>query len=253
MKMTHKSFDPTRFLTTAGLILAGVVFFAITAALSNRVEPFQSEITPAPSMRLPTVDGLILPEMPANATQVDYGWQAYRLVCSACHAYDGSGLTGEWLSFWAPEDQNCWQSKCHALSHPPDGFVLPHYVPAIVGPGELDVYKTAQGLHDYIKKAMPWQDPGYLTDNEYWNITAYLIQANGFTLPKEPLSADTGADYLIGMESTPTAPAPTATITLTAAEASSQPGRALKVVGIILASSAVLGGVYVFWITRRKS
>ncbi len=144
------------------------------------------------------VGGLVYKDMPPGASQVDYGKEAYRLVCAACHAYDGKGLTSDWVATWAPQHQNCWQSKCHSASHPPDGFVMPTYVPEIMGEGALSGFATAKELHDYLAKAMPYQDPGYMTAEEYWNLTAYLLSANKIDPGKEPLNGGNAARVKIG-------------------------------------------------------
>jgi len=249
--MLYHSSKPFRLISLIGITLAGVALFLLTAALAYQVEPMQAEETPAPGMQGQGGGGLILPELPADAGQADYGEAAYRLVCSACHAYDGTGLTAEWISTWDPLDQNCWQSKCHALNHPQDGFDLPHYVPPIVGPNELSPYKTAQDLYTYLKATMPYQDPGYLTDEEYWQITAYLIKANGFPLPDEQLSPDTAAAYVI--QTDPTQPAPTQVAPTLAPTADVQsPSSQLNTAWIIPAIVFVAAGIYVFWKVRQK-
>jgi len=48
----------------------------------------------APAMP-PTPESWITVDLPEDATQLQYGAEVYRLVCSACHAYDGTGLTDE--------------------------------------------------------------------------------------------------------------------------------------------------------------
>lgn len=235
-------------LVTAGIILAALLLLLETLLVS--AQPPSQAPTPTTAPAMIKTPGLILPELPSDASQVDYGWQAYRLVCSACHAYDGKGLTADWISTWDPADQNCWRSKCHSANHPPDGFELPHYVPEIVGPGELDRFGTAQDLFNYISTAMPWQDPGYLTDKEYWDISAYLVKANGFTLPAEPLSEGNASSLLLGKSQASVAsPAPAAS--QPPAEASA-PASLIKLVAAILAGSAVLAGLYAFFILRRK-
>jgi mono/diheme cytochrome c family protein len=126
---------------------------------------------------MPAQKSWILVDLPPDATQLQYGAEVWRLVCSACHAYDGQGLTDEWRATWAPADQNCWQSKCHGPNHPPDGFVLP-IAPAVVGEAALAPFATASDLHTYIERAMPWQDPGTLTDKDSWAVTAYVVKLN---------------------------------------------------------------------------
>ena len=64
----------------------------------------------------------------------------------------------------------------HASRH---GRTLP---PAIIGAGRLAHHQTAAGLYEYIRSRMPWQAPGILSDEAYWQLTAYLVEANGITL-----------------------------------------------------------------------
>ena len=104
-------------------------------------------------------------------------------MCSACHAHSGEGLTDAWRATWDPEDQNCWQSKCHAANHPPDGFELP-IAPAVVGRQALAPFQTATDLHDYIQARMPWQEPNSLTEEEGWAVTAYVIKLNRMNPPE---------------------------------------------------------------------
>lgn len=135
---------------------------------------------PTPTLTpTPEASWLILPEMPETATQADFGAEIYRLVCRDCHGDKGQGLTDEWRATWAPKDQNCWQSKCHAANHPINGFDLPRYVPAIIGPTALARFDTPVEIHEYILVNMPWHNPGSLTNEEYWQLTAFLVRENG--------------------------------------------------------------------------
>lgn len=143
---------------------------------------------------------------PPFDAQLAHGENVYRLVCSACHAYNGEGLTAAWLRTWAPPDQNCWKSKCHAANHPPDGFVLPHYVPAIAGRGTLEQMRTAQDLFTFIHTAMPYQDPGYLSVQDYWDITAHILVLNNVPLGPEPVGPTNAALIALHPSSVPAAP-----------------------------------------------
>lgn len=117
--------------------------------------------------------------LPEYASQLERGAEIYRLVCSACHAYDGTGLTDEWRATWTEDAQNCWQSKCHGENHPPDGFFLPHS-PAVVGPIIPALFDTAYDLYQYNQYYMPWQNPNSLTEDEAWAVTAYVLELNQF-------------------------------------------------------------------------
>jgi mono/diheme cytochrome c family protein len=163
----------------AGLIALGGLWTA-SASAQNVTGAAGPQATP------PTLD-----------TQLANGENVYRLVCSACHAYNGEGLTAAWLRTWAPPDQNCWQSKCHAANHPPDGFVLPHYVPAIAGRGTLEAMRTAQDLFAFIHTAMPFQDPGYLSQQDYWDITAHILVLNHVPVGPDPVGQANAASIAL--------------------------------------------------------
>jgi len=115
-------------------------------------------------------------------TQLDQGALTFWGVCMACHGNHGQGLTDEWRELAFGEDKDCWTSKCHASNHPPQGFEFPHTVPALVGGGKLGRFTSAQQLYDYIYAMMPWWNPGSLTPEKAWQVTAYLLKMNG-TLP----------------------------------------------------------------------
>ncbi|MCX6026533.1 MAG: c-type cytochrome [Chloroflexi bacterium] len=186
----------TKFARSAGMAVAIPAFVMLGLAfgpgptLSSTPPPAAS---PTPFQIQMKPRRLIIPDLGPNATQADYGERAYLLVCSACHGDRGQGLTNEWRAQWVPADQNCWQSKCHAPNHPPDGFVLPRYAPPLLGPNTLLRFTTALELHDYIHQAMPWQDPGNLAEDEFWQITAYLVRERGLDPTRVPLNATRAA------------------------------------------------------------
>ena len=193
---------------------------------------------------MPTPESwILLPTLPVTATQADVGAQIYRLVCKACHGDRGQGLTDEWRATWAPADRNCWQSKCHASNHPPEGFDLPRVVPPVVGPEILPKYQTAEGLHAYLKARMPWYAPGTLTDEEYWQLTAYLARANGLFDRPTVLTSDTATAVRFAPEpsSAPSEPKPIAT-----------PAFPWKMAGTALFAAAL---VILLWVglLRRRS
>jgi LPXTG-motif cell wall-anchored protein len=180
--------------------------------------------SPAVNMT-PTEHSWIIVDLPANATQLEYGTEVYRLVCKACHGDKGQGLTDDWRAQWNPKDQNCWQSKCHALNHPSDGFYMPQ-VPAVLGK-PIKGFGTALNLYSYVHKYMPWHDPGSMTEKDSWSVTAYLLKINGID-PSPDLNAETAAnidlsviDPNLGPTSVPPSPqaqlAPTPENTMTPA------------------------------------
>jgi Cytochrome C oxidase, cbb3-type, subunit III len=174
-------------------ILAILITLGITSWISpGTVVPLQQGTPTSPSGgMLPTEDSWIIVDLPANATQLEYGAEVYRLVCKACHGDKGQGLTDDWRAQWAPEDQNCWQSKCHALNHPPDGFYMPQ-VPKVLGQ-PIRGFNTALNLYTYIHNYMPWHDRGSMTEKESWSVTAYILKINGVD-PIPELNAETAAN-----------------------------------------------------------
>lgn len=168
------------------MIILGVIGISIVTSLLNTGAALSAQDGIA--LSTPTVDRLAEPTLPADPGQADIGAVDYWLVCMVCHGDRGQGLTEEWRAVSGPEEMNCWQSRCHASNHPPEGFVFPRYAPRIIGQGSLARFTTAADLYTFISEKMPWQAPGVLDDERYWRLTAFLIQANNLNLGSEPLN-----------------------------------------------------------------
>ena len=150
-----------RFPVKAGFLI-GLALVALGLLLSGQsLVPAQAQTPTLPPPAMPTMqDRLAAPPTVYPPTQADQGAQVYWLVCMVCHGDRGQGLTDEWRMVGGAQDQNCWQSKCHAPNHPPHGFVFQKYVPPVIAPGLLTRFATALDLHDFIQNNMPWQAPG---------------------------------------------------------------------------------------------
>ncbi len=146
-----------------------------------------------PSSGITTFNDYNQPEL----AQADVGARIYGDWCITCHGDQGQGLTDGWRATWDPAHQNCWQSKCHSLNHPPGGFVLPRHVPAIIGATTLSEFKTAADLHEFISHKMPFQDPGVLDTDAYWALTAYLLQQNGLVPTGTQVTSDNAGSITI--------------------------------------------------------
>lgn len=179
-------------------VLFLLVCLCIGVALTVRPAYAQGEIEPEPSAAEPECEGLyfpitnsdtpsdgaqperlIAPPLPENPTQLDCGAYQFAQVCMACHGDKGQGLTDEWRAAWGVEEMNCWQSKCHASNHPPEGFEFPMFAPRIIGEGALSRFQTAADLHNFISTKMPWHAPGSLDDKIYWQLVTFLATSNG--------------------------------------------------------------------------
>jgi hypothetical protein len=154
------------------LFLVALVILLTACSVSDSGVQYAPTPTPA-------IDRLAVPPLSDDPTQLEAGAFIYKQVCMACHGDLGQGLTEEWRLEWE-EDYNCWQSECHSPSHPPWGFEIPRTCcPAVSGPGTLMRFDTAAELYTYLTETMPWWSPGNRSNQEYWDVTAYLISQNG--------------------------------------------------------------------------
>ena len=183
--------------------IALLIGVGLVAAFPGRSWAGDAEPTPAPgpnSLGMGMMDPherLARPPMSDPPTQIELGHAEYWMSCMVCHGDRGQGLTEEWRSVLDPADQNCWQSRCHAANHPPEGFQIPREAPLVMGTGALSGYRTATELYEYLRVDMPWSFPGLFSDEKYWELTAYLAGANQIDLPHEPLSPENGEDTLL--------------------------------------------------------
>lgn len=186
--------------------LAFVVFFLLSYPF---VPVMASSIAPThiPGMSFPSM--FTPPPTVYPPTQADAGAQTYFYICLVCHGDKGQGLT-EWRKELNPPDNNCWQSKCHSPNRMDFGFTFPREVPALKNPALLLTFQNALNLHDFIKRTMPYQYPGSLTDEQYWQLTAYLIKMNGIDPGPQPLNPANAASVSLVRSGTlpPAAPTP---------------------------------------------
>jgi cytochrome c5 len=175
-------------------LLCIAIFTLLLASLSLSQSAQAQDDAPTPTPE----SWLILPDMPETATQADYGAEIYRLVCRDCHGDEGQGLTEQWIQKgFTAEDQNCWQAKCHAGSHPVDGFVLPKYVPPLAGEETLTRFNTSLDLYNFMRTAMPYHNPGSLLDREYWQLTAFVMEMNGLAPLPTSLAEEQAAQLVL--------------------------------------------------------
>ena len=195
MDMTHSP----RFLRRASLILfalGGLFLLACFAALPASASPHIDSTPPPPITPTPTFDirRLDKPLVDEPLSQLEDGALLYWGVCMACHGDRGQGLTDEWRDSFG-EDKGCWVSKCHAANHPPQGFEFPHIVPPVAGAGTLGRFVNARQLYEFNLERMPFWDPGQLTEEKAWAVTAYILNLNG-TLPEGVKLSSANAEFI---------------------------------------------------------
>lgn len=210
--------------------------------------------TPEPEATA-TIDRLAAPPTVENPTQADEGAQLYWLHCQPCHGDVGQGLTDEWRAQYPPEDQNCWMSGCHGRRPYEEGFTLPDSVPAVVGEGSLDRFLTMAEVFSFMRAAMPFQDPGHLSEEEYLAISAFLAREHGLWDGRR-LTPDNAATFRLKPESASVSPESTRPAT----DESTSPVRErpnhnryeppeIALVGGAVAFLLAAGG---FWLWRRS-
>jgi mono/diheme cytochrome c family protein len=100
----------------------------------------------------PTVAG------PTAGQLADQGKLVFASHCAKCHGDQGQGVTA----------------------------------PANIGPNaQLEKYKTAKGLYDYVSTVMPNDAPGSLSQQEYMQVVSYLLVQNKFVSPQTPINPNT--------------------------------------------------------------
>lgn len=123
-------------------------------------------------------DRLAEPTLPAAPSQADHGAQVYWLSCMPCHGDRGQGLTDEFRKTYPPEEEYCWESGCHGANPYESGFSLPKKIPGVIGETTLAKFADASQLNAYIRATMPFWNPGSLTEEEAWRVTAFLLRQN---------------------------------------------------------------------------
>jgi cytochrome c len=154
------------------LLMAGLFFDGGTAS-----SPVSQPATPTST--LSPFERLAKPTVPAEPSQADLGAQDYWLYCLPCHGDRGQGLTYEFRETYPPDEVDCWQSGCHGKRPYEDGFSLPTAIPAVIAPDAINKFTDAAQLNSYIRIAMPFWNPGSLTEEEAWRVTAFIMRENG--------------------------------------------------------------------------
>ena len=114
------------------------------------------------------LDGTVFPDgrgLPPGRGTVSAGLALYNTQCSACHGPSGSGGSGGKLAGGGP---------------------LPGSARADKTIGQFWPFATT--VFDYLRRAMPLQAPGSLSDDDSYALTAYLLHLNGL------LDADAALD-----------------------------------------------------------
>jgi mono/diheme cytochrome c family protein len=99
--------------------------------------------------------------LPTGSGTVDAGKALYAQKCLACHGPDARGGKG-------------WPGPLIVASEPKSGFDQDFSIPKSIG----NYWPHASTLFDYVRRSMPQNAPGSLTDDETYALVAFLLAEN---------------------------------------------------------------------------
>ena len=146
-----------------GLALAVGLGSAIAAGRQRIGQPIASEDSAAWDISI-APDGVGLPLGSGTPAQ---GAVVYAEKCAACHGQKGEGQPNDRLV----------------------GGQLTGDQPAVKTVGSYWPYATT--LFDYTRRAMPWQQPKSLTNDEVYAVSAYILRLNGIIGENDVMNATT--------------------------------------------------------------
>jgi len=164
----------------------------ITAILTNKPLEYSHtspRICAAGLAALATICLLLAAYAPATAftaEQVDKGQEIFRLQCARCHGPSGQGISNIYRNMTAPP---------------------------LIGPGAFPLnprpyqkmrhfqFRTVRDIYEFASAVMPADQPASLDAEDYWDVIAYLLNANGERVNGQMLNEDAAADLsLAGMQ-----------------------------------------------------
>ena len=148
------------------------------------------------------VCALLLPVFPAPAQGAQTGFSQPATAEDIGHVYWSIGTTGENLPAGSGSatqgkplfEQHC--ASCHGVDG--EGTLANRLVGGVGTLGGTTPVKTvgsywpyATTLFDYMRRAMPYQTPGVLSDDQVYAVTAYLLFINGIIGERVEMNAAT--------------------------------------------------------------
>ncbi|MGD2062297.1 MAG: cytochrome c [Nitrospirota bacterium] len=114
--------------------------------------------------------------------QTTAGARTYKRQCARCHGNDGSGKDNQYEGLRAPEVIGQGALPCEPRSF------------QVIRSAR---FRTAKDVYEYISAVMPVDQPSILDADEYWDLVAYLLEANGWQPDDTPLDAKTAAQVVL--------------------------------------------------------
>ena len=162
-----------RVSMACGCLLAAV--FASTATFAqNSLNSAQSTPNlgrPVSEADIAAWDISILPDgtgLPAGSGTPEQGAKIFATKCALCHGPEGKGGTAAAVVGGAPLT---------------NGIDTPKTI--------ANFWPYATTLFDFTRRAMPWQQPRTLTNDEVYALTAYILSLNKIIGPTDAMNAQT--------------------------------------------------------------
>jgi mono/diheme cytochrome c family protein len=147
----------------------------IKAMLITRTHPhkpvkclFGSRLVRPTSLAALATIGLLLaalaPARAFTAEQVDKGREMFRLQCARCHGPAGQGISNIYRGMTAPP------------------LIGPSAFPLDPRPYQKMrhfQFRTVRDIYEFASAVMPADQPASLSADDYWEVMAYLLNANG--------------------------------------------------------------------------
>ena len=161
---------PLRFLVRS---LVTIVSFCSVTAIAGE-EGFKLGVAASPD-EIREVAITVMPDgrgLPAGEGSVAEGEALYADACSSCHGEAGQ--------------DGPYGSLAGEPRHSPEEFAANRALKTTIG----NYWPYATSVFDYIRRAMPFDRPGSLTNDEVYAATAYLLHLEGILEASEVLDRE---------------------------------------------------------------
>lgn len=158
------------FMCSRTLMQLMVIFVTSAAVAETQLSKPTSPALGVAIMEEAVTEPFILPDgtgLPQGSGDVSTGKTLYQRHCFACHGSEGVGGINDTLA-----------GGVDTLTSDTPLKTIGSYWP----------YATT--LFDYVRRAMPYPNPGSLTDNQTYALTAYLLHINDILPETAELNAE---------------------------------------------------------------
>ena len=164
----RKTENSSRALGVGLLIVAAVSVAACSGTSPDSAEPQRTyalgrAATPDEIAKWHTEVGPDGAELPAGSGSVDAGAAIFKVKCASCHGPEGAGMPPAYPAL---------------VGRDPKGENFPFASDWKINRTIGNYWPYATTVFDYVRRAMPHDAPGSLTNDEVYSLTAFLLAAN---------------------------------------------------------------------------